>query len=132
LVHIDAFGLGGGGLLDNARADGRPCAPTTATVDPELPCLVGPPWHRGRRSRSSPGPTVLLAGYDGGRGEGARAAEGRGPGGAEADDAKQLRDDDDGIPSLLRAAAVEEEDLISLVVGSSSHGECGQGLDERR
>jgi hypothetical protein len=87
---------------------------------------------RGRRSRSSPGPTVLLAGYDGGRGEGARAAEGRGPGGAEADDAKQLRDDDDGIPSLLRAAAVEEEDLISLVVGSSSHGECGQGLDERR
>jgi hypothetical protein len=30
-----------------------------------------------------------------------RATEGRGPGDAEADDAKQLRDDDDGIPSLL-------------------------------
>jgi hypothetical protein len=87
---------------------------------------------RGRRSQSSPGPTVLLAGYDGGRGDGARAAEGRGPGGAEADDAKQLRDDDDGIPSLLRAAAVEEEDLVSLAGGSSSHGERGQGLDERR
>jgi hypothetical protein len=35
-----------------------------------------------------------------------QSPEGGGPGGAEVADAKQLRDGDDGIPSLLRAAAV--------------------------
>jgi hypothetical protein len=53
--------------------------------------------------------------------------EGRGPGGAEADDAKQLRDDDDGIPSLLRAAAVEEDDLVSLAGAAIAMASAGKG-----